>query len=1091
MKTRSKLFGAILAALSGVGLIAQPIGQWDFNGGDLTATVGGQPLTYLSAGSNAGVTFGTTTSFGIANVGGSAASVMKVTGFTAPDGIGMPVNSGPVVGSQVNQWTLIEDLLVPASSAGKVRALIETDGRIIQTNADLFIGGNDGIGVNGLFSGKVTADQWHRIAFVVDNVAQRINKYIDGVLVGVQDEGTGAQAGLDGRWALSANGTAELFNDNDGEVAPLYVNSIQLWNRTLNPGEIAALGGPSAAGIPGTIGSVPAFIDSLTPEFGQTGVSFQPEINVTLNVGDSTVTPESVKMLLDGTQVAAGVFPSGTNFILDFAVTDFLEPNASHKVGIVYSENGTLKTNSFSFVVANYQKITLPDPFLVETFDAVDEGNIPAGWVRTNHTSIISGHDLISLDDLKSDSYLDWTVVSQTRLQSLKSGIFNLDTVVLNGEQVFTLASGNMLYAESDVRGGSQVQMVFTSDYDFTGKSNVFVGFSSLYEQNQDNINSLEYSIDQGAHWLPALYLINQFNDVSNLPFSQADVFFNTDGTIDAVKTLNTVQGDTAYGTSYGAYIAAPITQALAPYISGRVNDDSKESKRIEVLRLFSADNQPKVRFRFMQAGTGSWYWGIDNLGFYSIPEARVVFSPESRTIAYGSTTSFKVTASGNPNLTYQWYHDDQLLTGKTNDTLTLSNVTLADQGGYYATVQNGLGSGQSKPANLTVIAAPTIVTQPQATVSTVGAPFSLTVTVQGQTPFTFQWVKDGTNVSGANASTYAVASAVATNAGNYRVIITNTSGSITSSPVAVTIIELPSVSLTQDLVLHLTFDGNYNDTSGRTNNATPMGNPTLEAGKFGQAMKFTTLPDGSVINYATLGAPDDLMFGDSTDFAVSFWVNWTSSDDDLPFISNKDWNSSGNVGWGVFSQSGGNYRVNVTGASGGTRMSMSSTPSAKDGTWHNIVVSFLRNQQVFSYLDGNLVNVTPLLTLGTIDTALNVNIGQDGTGAYTDGGSVNMTGMIDDVAVWRRALSAIEAKAIATATGDISSLTSNAPKITSFAFAGGNLTVNVTGASAGAHLQKRADFNAATQWIDAGPITTSATISVGTGSQFYRVVNP
>src|SRR4051794_33720687 len=127
MKTRTRLFAAVLATLSGVGLIAQPIGQWDFNSGNLAATVGGQPLTYLSAGSNAGVTFGTTTSFGITNVSGAAASVAKVTGFTAPDGIGMPINSAAVGGSQVNQWTLIEDLLVPASSAGRVRALIETD----------------------------------------------------------------------------------------------------------------------------------------------------------------------------------------------------------------------------------------------------------------------------------------------------------------------------------------------------------------------------------------------------------------------------------------------------------------------------------------------------------------------------------------------------------------------------------------------------------------------------------------------------------------------------------------------------------------------------------------------------------------------------------------------------------------------------------------------------------------------------------------------------------------------------------------------------------------------------------------------------
>ena len=33
------------------------------------------------------------------------------------------------------------------------------------------------------------------------------------------------------------------------------------------------------------------------------------------------------------------------------------------------------------------------------------------------------------------------------------------------------------------------------------------------------------------------------------------------------------------------------------------------------------ADGQPQVRFRFVQTGTSSWYWGIDDFGIYSIAE--------------------------------------------------------------------------------------------------------------------------------------------------------------------------------------------------------------------------------------------------------------------------------------------------------------------------------------------------------------------------------------------------------------------------------------------------------------------------------------
>jgi hypothetical protein len=79
-------------------------------------------------------------------------------------------------------------------------------------------------------------------------------------------------------------------------------------------------------------------------------------------------------------------------------------------------------------------------------------------------------------------------------------------------------------------------------------------------------------------------------------------------------------------GGYYGFFIKAPITPALAPYIEGRINDDGTESKRIELFRVAGADNQTTVKFRFLHAGTSSWYWAIDNWGIYSVPS--VVVTP-------------------------------------------------------------------------------------------------------------------------------------------------------------------------------------------------------------------------------------------------------------------------------------------------------------------------------------------------------------------------------------------------------------------------------------------------------------------------------
>jgi hypothetical protein len=1114
MTRKSSILLAATVAMSSLSSMAQPIGLWDFNSGDLSGTVGG-PLTYLDAATQAGVTFGTTTTFGIPDIGGTAAKVAKINGFVTPSGIGMPIasdaNGG---GSTVNQWTIIYDLLSPTTSDGKWRALIETDGRIITADADFFINPGDGIGISSAYDGKILPNTWYRVAFAVDSAAGIIRKYINGALVGIQSEGDAPEGGLDGRWTLSAQRTAELFDDNDGDVAPLYVNSVSLWNRVLNPGEIQALGGPSAAGIPQTIGPVPAFLESTTPLAGATGVAFQPAINVVLNPGSSTVTQASLKLLLDDAVVPATIAPSGANFTFDFTVTDFLAPNALHTVGVVYSENGTLKTNSFSFTVANYQKITLPAPFLTENFDEVTEGLIPDGWTRTNHTEVVADHDLQDLDDLNSDSYQDWLVASVDRLTALKSRIFNLGTIVVNGTQIDGLGHGNILYAESDVRDGSQVQMVFSKDYDLTGKKNVFIAFNSLYEQNQDNINSFEYSIDGGATWLPGLYLINQFNGGGSLPTSQGDVFFNPDGTIDAVKTLNTIQGDTAYGTSYGAYIGAPITQALAPYISGRSNQDEGhdplESKRIEVIRLFQADNQPKVRLRFMQAGTGSWYWGIDDIGFYEIPAPRVIFDPNSLTVNYGANATFQVTASGDATLTYQWYHDDVLIQGANAATYTVTGATAPSSGKYTVKVTNNLGSATSQPATLTVLLAPVINTQPQAVLATAGAPISLSVAVGGQSPFTYVWKKDGQVVPNQTSANLAIATSVVADSGSYTVTISNDAGTATSNPVKVTI--LPVTPITQDLVVHLPFDADSNDTSGRGNNGTPEVQPEITNGTLPAYDATVKLIGGGAIHITdgqdiAMGTPTDLNFGSDVNFTFSFWVRgldataWTG---DPSFIGNKDWDSGGNLGYVVAAQGGGSWKWNWKDDSP-HQYDVGGFPSLTDGSWHNVLISHDRAGLAYFYVDGVLTKTIAFAGLGNIDTAgvgndVGTFIGQDGTGRYgfdRDQGAHFKSMWLDDFGVWRRLLTPQEAASIYAHGKNGEDLTkaggtvTQQLKVASVESIDGQLHITATGASPTARLEKATSLGVGVQWQDVGPLSGLPPISTTQGTAFFRIVNP
>lgn len=176
------------------------------------------------------------------------------------------------------------------------------------------------------------------------------------------------------------------------------------------------------------------------------------------------------------------------------------------------------------------------------------------------------------------------------------------------------------------MRGGDQVQLITSKPFNLSSLTYPVLAFSSLYEQNQDNIDAVEYSVDGGVNWLPVVYYLD-FQD------GGGDIKYNADGTVDAVTTLTAPNTDNAAwvdngvqkGDKYGDGILAPITAALGAYIAPRWNDNNTIDKRIEVFRLPQAGKKSDVRLRFAQLGTGSWYFGVDNLGFYEGPPPAVV----------------------------------------------------------------------------------------------------------------------------------------------------------------------------------------------------------------------------------------------------------------------------------------------------------------------------------------------------------------------------------------------------------------------------------------------------------------------------------
>ncbi|MHC1765597.1 MAG: hypothetical protein AB9869_15055 [Verrucomicrobiia bacterium] len=363
----------------------------------------------------------------------------------------------------------------------------------------------------------------------------------------------------------------------------------------------------------------------LVTAVSPSGTGASPESIITLTVQDfsTQLDPNSIQLKLNDAAVTPSVSKEGEVTTITYDPPQLFASQSVNTIELVYADNGTppvRSTNTYEFAVANYSNVVLPEPLFLETFDSAEPGSLPAGWTETNATTSINAG--LDLSDPNSDSYLGWTVVGKDLFEGspFSNNRLQMGVAYVNGVLITNLVENQFVYAESDNRSGNQIQMLFSPDYNLAGKTDVYVSYHSIYTQNQDNLGALEYSVDQGATWTPVVIMLDG-----------PDILRNADGSVDAAATLNTVQTDTpevddgagaTRRTAYGEFLASKPLDALGPYIDERVNDNQTESKRVELFRLAKADNQANVRFRFVQAGTGSWYYGVDNFGLYSIPSA-------------------------------------------------------------------------------------------------------------------------------------------------------------------------------------------------------------------------------------------------------------------------------------------------------------------------------------------------------------------------------------------------------------------------------------------------------------------------------------
>jgi hypothetical protein len=349
---------------------------------------------------------------------------------------------------------------------------------------------------------------------------------------------------------------------------------------------------------------------------------------------------------------------------------------------------------------------------------------------------------------------------------------------------------------------------------------------------------------------------------------------------------------------------------------------------------------------------------------------------------------------------------------------------------------------------------APQFTIQPTPTTNYVGLSATLSVGAVGSVPLSYQWKKVGSgDVPGATDFFLTFNSLTAGDEGTYFVTVSNPvlPGGTNSASVYLRVLPTPTNSpAIPGLVMLHRFENNLIDSTGRGNNGTAVAKtatttnnaatPTFNPGPpgLGNAYHYqsdfgtptTTANTFTTTNteYATLGVRPDLQFSSNVNFTVAMWIKLPDNfiGGDLPFFTS----TAGSLGGQGFVFAPAYGYGNASGTSpnpaplnyGGWGMSLYDSGSVNGARiygdlgsinfgWHHLVFVLDRNKQCVTYLDGNVaksfkISGTSTAAAKTIDTGAPVTIGQDPTGIYAETGS----GDIDDLAVWRRALTPLEA---------------------------------------------------------------------------------
>lgn len=222
--------------------------------------------------------------------------------------------------------------------------------------------------------------------------------------------------------------------------------------------------------------------------------------------------------------------------------------------------------------------------------------------------------------------------------------------------------------------------------------------------------------------------------------------------------------------------------------------------------------------------------------------------------------------------------------------------------------------------------------------------------------------------------------------------------------------------------IIQLKLDGNVRGEAG-ANHGRVAGDASFATGIAGQALDLTA---SAPIRFGVdLGKPEALGFGEDRDFSVLAWVKSNpGARGGNAIVTNQDWTkarqawpnqngvkTSAGAGWTIASHPSGSWAWSIS--DGRSRFDYEPTANRQpinDGRWHQLAFTVNRDQrEARLYYDGLNVAIYHLGGLGALTSELSTTIGASGSAGENE--MFSFDGMIDEVAIWGRSLSAPEVR--------------------------------------------------------------------------------